>query len=137
LADLRVVPAALVVCMALLSAGAGYAGEKINLVCYGTASDDPLSSKVSKYGPDGLIVDLDANTVTWGSDSFPIKENKGSLISFEGGSREDRAPGATTGTIDRITGVASISQHWVYGQYGERSAESTYDLTCKRTNPVF
>jgi hypothetical protein len=82
--------AQLALTLALLT-GHVYAGEKINLICSGLVKEYTRSSKWTEYGPTRLIVDLDANEVTWEIESFSITENKGSLISFEGG-RGRRAP---------------------------------------------
>jgi hypothetical protein len=96
---------------------------------------------VEKYDDPGesLVIDLDQGIVTFGDKNVPISKNEGNAISFENNFDEEQDPKKENGdwimgTIDRVVGTAVITKH-LYTHYGEH--DFYYDLTCKRTNPVF
>jgi hypothetical protein len=136
--------------MTLLITGVSYAADQIVLICSGTATYYWNGISTDRHGPDGLVIDLDGGIVTWGDVAIPIVKTPGTFIEFE--SKEiAKAPDSHSyiGTMDRITGGVSITEHWIreiwdstsYPNQPEmkfpRDEEISYDLTCKRTNPVF
>jgi hypothetical protein len=91
----------------------------------------------NREGPDSLVIDLDGGVVTYGDEVLPIKSVKGSFIEF--GSYEEPTthgfPGTRAGVIDRVTGGLSMTQHVL--RENDAHEEISYDLTCRRANPVF
>jgi hypothetical protein len=136
MAYLRVASAALLVWLALLDAGVCYAAERIALACSGSMTSSwPPREPIDD--DEGIIVDLDSGLVIWRDNAFPIVGNEGNMISFQ--SKMDIEPGKevpplTKGWLDRVTGAF----HATY-DFGSASQpmEEIYNLTCKRTNPVF
>jgi hypothetical protein len=71
MADLRVVPAAIVVCVALLAAAASDAADKIQLICEGSrewSERSNLDKTFNNYqeSPYSLTIDLDRKIVNVG-----------------------------------------------------------------------
>jgi hypothetical protein len=146
--DLRAVSAALVVFAAIVNTGVSYAADKIFLVCSGTSTVHWEKISTGPYGPASLVIDLDGGIVTWGDVSIPIVKTQGTFVEF--GTKEIAKAldsHSYTGTMDRVTGGVSIMERWVRESWDSdvtqpkpwplRTEEFTYDLTCKRTNPVF
>jgi hypothetical protein len=74
----------------------------------------------------------------WGSETFPIMTNVGSIIAFK--FREDKTsayPGQTEGWMDRVLGTFSATQEYDAVGTGGETIRLTFDLSCKRANPVF
>ena len=137
MADLRVVPAALAVCVALLITGASYAADKIVLVCSGTSSIAGTLVKNPMTDPMTLIIDLDRRIVTnsWvGFQESAITEVTESEINFQGAKPEF---GTWKGAIDRYSGSAWLSLHSVLRDQNNFQLTQVYNLTCKPAQPLF
>ena len=129
--------AALAGCIVALM-GVSNASDKIALTCSGTARE-VLNLKADSYGPDSLVIDLDRQTVTWANTTLPIVENKENVISFENKLEDENRKEDgdwISGYVDRVVGTAFISEHR-YRNYGLSNGEFQYDLSCKRTSPLF
>jgi hypothetical protein len=133
----RVTTALIAFASTLLLTAPSYATEKITLACVGTVQTD--SGGTNADPGESLVIDLDQGIVAFGDKNVPISKNEGNAISFENNFDEERDPKKEKGewviwTIDRVVGTAVITEH-LYTHYGEN--DFYYDLTCKRTNPVF
>ena len=80
-------------------------------------------------GPESIVIDLDRGIVMWGSDTFPIVRNAGNTIAFE--SREGDT--TTKGSIDLALGTLFATEE--YAAIGR--IQLTFELACKRPNPLF
>src|SRR5262249_48582737 len=136
MAYLRVASAALLVWLALLDAGVCYAAERIALACSGSmTSSGPPREPIDD--DEGIIVDLDSGLVIWRDKPFPLFGKERNKISFQSKKEiEPRKEGSplAKGGVTRLTGAF----HATY-DFGSASQpmEEIYNLTCKRTNPVF
>ena len=146
MAGFRRVAVALVV--ALLTTGISYAADKITRSCSGTANNVFWSLKGEHNEQnypyqDSLTIDLDGRVVIWGSDTYPITEIEGNLITFKGEAegREEAPPVVppvhyTIGVMDRITGDLSLSQDDKSNNLGPYR-KTTFSLHCKPAKPLF
>jgi hypothetical protein len=132
--------------IALLLTRASYAADKIVLVGSGTATYYWKGVSTDRAGPDGLVIDLDRGIVTWGDVAIPIVKTSGNFIEFESKEKTEALDSHTYwGTMDRVTGVVGISERWIRESSEPDDPEMkfpvteeiSYNLTCKRTNPVF
>jgi hypothetical protein len=127
--DLRVVPAALMVWVALT--GVSYAANKIAVTCSGTETN---GFKEWPANPKSIITDLDRGTVTMRLTEegvFPITEVRENYITFGSGDVFQSHQTEVRGSIDRVSGHVTVS---VYPGLGQAI---TYDLTCKPAKPLF
>lgn len=67
--------------VALLNTGVSYAAERIVLACSGTLTSS-LSPHEHSRDAEGIIIDLDAGLMMWGSDTFPLVSNEGNITRF-------------------------------------------------------
>jgi hypothetical protein len=121
MADLRVVPAALVVWMALLNTGASYATDEITLTCSDGENDYSLSIDLDRKLASVHMSDLAE------ADDIPITRVTDSYIWFQNEALSDVY---SEGTLDRITG----SLHLFHRTF---SLAKDYYLQCKPAKPLF
>ena len=140
MAGLRVVPAGFVglalvptvsyaVTALALLAGIAHAADKITFSCSGTRTSSRAPLEPQHQGPESIVIDLDRGIVMWGSDTFPIVRNAGNTIAFE--SREGDT--TTKGSIDLALGTLFATEE--YAAIGR--IQLTFELACKRPNPLF
>jgi hypothetical protein len=133
--SLRVVVAALAVCVALFTAGGSNAADKIVLVCSGSSSIPGAKSPMERAKAPmkhtmTLIIDRDEGSVTnsWvGFQQSSITGITDGTINFEGAKTEF---GTWKGAIDRYSGSA-----WIDAQMA--GLTQVYELTCKPAKPLF
>ena len=124
MADLRVVPAALAVWMALLNTGVSYAADKIILLCAGTVY--PKEGTSWHPGNESLVIDLDRKIV---SESL--------TVDFLG-----ELPISVSEDTMYLEGTSLLGYH-VHGsinRVGETliyTSEEEYRGTCKPAKPLF
>ena len=111
--------------LTLLTGVAGYAADKIALVCSGTMeTSGPPGSVKSPYGNLTVVIDLDRGIVTIPLGDFPITEVTKTYIKFKA------ADGRVDGRIDRISGAMGETM-------GLGNVRLFFDLTCKSAKPLF
>jgi hypothetical protein len=126
MADLRVVPAALVVWVAaLLNTGVSYASEKVILTCASTVTF-PLGSD-RRSADESLIIDWDRQTVTVAMRVFSITQMTENYVRFEGSSTGNSYKGG----MDRVSGSGFVT--WYRGS----ELRLTDVLTCKSAKQLF
>jgi hypothetical protein len=112
-----------VAALALLVIGDSYAADKIVLACSGTLSgttETPIPSL-------SLIIDLNLFRVMGSIGSFFISKITENRVDFKAVRNGD----IVLGSVDRYSGSAVITTR------SNQEAVSTYNLTCKRANPLF
>jgi hypothetical protein len=122
-----------------LLAGLAHAADKITLSCSGTQTSSKAPLEPMSFGPDGVIIDLDRGVLIWGTDTFPIVSNVGSIIWFDGKAKvEEDLEESWKGWIDRVLGTLHATNDYDAG-WAKHPAPITltYDLTCKPAKPLF
>jgi hypothetical protein len=127
MADLRVVPAALAVCVVLT--GVSYAADKITLACSGTSWTK--GNNIQTQAPSqSFVIDPDRGIVT--SPLFgklSILKSTGDDISFKGVAENGNI---IVGRFDPYSGFATV-RTW----HNNKELLLNYNLNCKRANPLF
>jgi hypothetical protein len=109
--------------LALLVIGDSYAADKIVLTCSGAPSgtiETPIPSL-------SLIIDLNLFRVMGSIGSFFISKITENRVDFKAVRNGD----IVLGSVDRYSGSAVITTR------RNEEVVSTYNLTCKRANPLF
>jgi hypothetical protein len=138
MADLRVVPAAIVVCVALLAAAASDAADKIQLICEGSrewSERSNLDKTFNNYqeSPYSLTIDLDRKIVNvgianvLGGYEIPVTKVADNYIWFNGKAMSDDY---WEGTLDRITGDLTLFHRSIV-------VIEHYYSDCKPAKPLF
>jgi hypothetical protein len=127
MADLRVVPAALAVCVVLT--GVSYAADKITLACSGTSWTKGNNIHMQAAPSQSFVMDPDRGIVT--SPLFgklSILKSTEDVISFKGVAENGDI---IVGRFDRYSGFATVRT------WHNKELVLNYDLNCKRANPLF
>jgi hypothetical protein len=126
MADLRVVPAALAICVVLT--GVSYAADKIPLACSGTSWTK--GNNIQMQAPSqSLVIDPDRGIVTsplFGKLSI-LKKSAEDDISFKGVAENGNI---TVGRFDPYSGFATVRT------WHNKELLLNYNLNCKRANPL-
>jgi hypothetical protein len=112
--------------------GLACAADKIALTCSGTLrskSTQPPMAEL-RVSSETIIIDLDQGLVTTSTlGSFSVTKATDSKIDFEGATQDGET--RTYGGVDRYSGVTILTS------YRGKEILMTYNLTCKRANPLF
>jgi hypothetical protein len=122
-----------------LPAGAQEQTATITLSCNGTNKLTAMTAADQKPDPItnlGIIVNVADRTVTFSEYVVPITSITATEVSFIGKQTKPVAgakskPFTVSGTIDRVTGYASINWSYRFGN------NSSWELTCRSTTRLF